>query len=149
MNESKVTVLIRPLDELDLGDVCAIDERIGGAYRPDVWERRVTYHLRRDPESAFAAEAEGRVVGFVLGDIRSGEFGLEEKTGWIEVLGVDPNFRGHGIGHRLGEAILAAFRERGAVVVRTLVDEKQAELGTFFTSLGFEPAPIRPFVKTL
>ena len=85
----------------------------------------------------------------MLGEVRSGEFGLEEPTGWIEVLGVDPSQRGRAIGRRLGEAMLEHFRTSGAKSVRTLVDESMEGIAGFFTSLGFEPASLRPFVKTL
>jgi ribosomal protein S18 acetylase RimI-like enzyme len=86
----------------------------------------------------------------MLGEVRSGEFGLEEPTGWIEVLGVDPDQQGKAIGRRLAEAILEHFRQRGAHSVRTLVDEEtQADIRRFFGALGFEPATLRPFVKTL
>jgi len=89
------------------------------------------------------------VVGFMLGEIRSFEFGLEEPTGWIEVLGVDPATRGRSVGRKLAEAMLDYFRTQGAHSVRTLVDEDRAELSGFFSSLGFEPASLRPFVRTL
>ena len=142
-------VEIRPLDELDIGDVVDIDERIGGEYRPEVWEARAGYYLRRDPDGCLAAEADGKVVGFMLGEVRSGEFGLEEPTGWIEVLGVDPDYRGRAIGRRLGEAMLDHFRERGASTVRTLVDEEREGLASYFASLGFEPSTLRAFVQEL
>ena len=76
-------VRVRILEDTDLGEIIALDEKISGAYRPDVWERRLGYYMRRDPEAALVAEAGGRVVGFMLGEVRSGEFGLEEATGWI------------------------------------------------------------------
>jgi ribosomal protein S18 acetylase RimI-like enzyme len=143
-------VRIRPLDELDISDIVAIDEKISGRYRPEVWERQIGYYLRRDPESSVVAEVDGKVAGFMLGEVRSGEFGLEEPTGWIEVLGVDPAYRGKAIGRGLAEAILEHFRQRGAHSVRTLVDEeKQADIRHFFNALGFEPSTLRPFVKTL
>src|SRR4029079_1770597 len=100
----------------------AIDEKISGKYRPEVWENRILYYLRRDPESSVVAESGGRVVGFMLGEVRSGEFGLEEPTGWIEVLGVDPETRGGGIGRRLAEAMLLHFRTKGGTTVPTLAD---------------------------
>ena len=43
---------------VDLGAVTAIDEKITGCYRPDEWERRVGYYLRRDPDAAEAAARE-------------------------------------------------------------------------------------------
>ncbi|HEY4596116.1 MAG TPA: GNAT family N-acetyltransferase [Thermoanaerobaculia bacterium] len=150
MTETTPGVRIRPLDELDISAIVAIDEKISGRYRPEVWERQIGYYLRRDPEASVVAEIDGRVAGFMLGEVRSGEFGLEEPTGWIEVLGVDPAYRGKAIGRRLAEAILEHFRQRGAHSVRTLVDEeKQGEIRRFFSALGFEPSTLRPFVKSL
>ena len=149
MSENAAGVVIRPLEETDIGAIVAIDEKIGGIYRPEVWERRIGYHVRRDPEASLVAEVDGEVVAFMLGEVRSGEFGLEEPTGWIEFLGVDPDQRGRAIGRRLADAMLDHFRARGAKSVRTLVDETMDGVGRFFESLGFEPATLRAFVKSL
>jgi ribosomal protein S18 acetylase RimI-like enzyme len=149
MSEPAQEVRIRPLDEMDISPIVGIDEKISGHYRPEVWERRIGYYLRRDPDSCVVAEAGGRVVGFMLGEIRSGEFGLEEPTGWIEVLGVDPESRGQSVGRKMAEAMLDYFRTQGAHSVRTLVDDGREELSGFFSSLGFEPASLRPFVRAL
>ncbi len=149
MTESETVVQIRQLEDTDIGGITALDEKIGGEYRPEVWERRITYYLRRDPEALVVAEAEGKVVGFMLGEVRSGDFGLEEPTGWIEVMGVDPDLRGKAIGRRLAERMLDHFQSQGASSVRTLVDETMTEITGFFGSLGFEPAPLRSFVKNL
>lgn len=146
---TQVEVRIRSLEDTDIGEITALDEKIGGRYRPETWERRIGYYLRRDPEASVVAESGGRVIGFMLGEVRSGEFGLEEPTGWIEVLGVDPDFRGQAIGRRLGDHMLEHFRERGAESVRTLVDDGMQEIASFFTALGFEPASLRPFVRRL
>jgi len=149
MTATTSDVSIRPLDELDISDIVRIDEKILGAYRPEVWERRIGYYLRRDPETSVVAEADGRVVGFMLGEVRSGEFGLEEPTGWVEVLGVDPEARGRAVGRRMAEAILEHFRERGARSVRTLVDGENEELCGFFNSLGFQPSSLRAFTRPI
>lgn len=146
---SQSPLKIRPVNETDLGDITAIDEKISGQYRPEVWENRLLYYIRRDPDASLVAESGGRVVGFMLGEVRSGEFGLEEPTGWIEVLGVDPEHRGGGVGRSLGEAMLDGFRAKGAHKVRTLVDEGMDGIAQFFTSLGFEPAPVRSFQREL
>ena len=145
---------IRTLDTVDIGDIVTIDEKITGQYRPEIWETRCAYYLRRDPDAALVAVEKGaegeRVVGFMLGEVRSGEFGLEAPTGWIEVLGVDPDYRGQAVGRRLAEAMLEHFVSRDAEMVRTLVDDRSmADVAGFFESLGFEPAPLRPYVKKL
>jgi ribosomal protein S18 acetylase RimI-like enzyme len=149
MGEPNSNLEIRPLDELDLEDICAIDERISGRYRPEAWERRVGYYLRRDPEASLVAVADGRVVGFMFGEVRSGEFGLDEPTGWIEVLGVDPDARGRAVGRRMAEAMLDHFRGQGAAQVRTLVDETMGEVRDFFVALGFQPSSLKPFARDL
>ena len=140
---------VRPVNETDIGDIVTIDEKISGKYRPEVWENRLMYYLRRDPDASVVAESGGRVIGFMFGEVRSGEFGLEEPTGWIEVLGVDPEVRGGGVGRRLAEAMLRHFRAKGATTVRTLVDEDMDGIAAFFRSLGFLPSRVQPFEKSL
>jgi ribosomal protein S18 acetylase RimI-like enzyme len=140
MPEARPAARMRPLDELDIGSVVRIDERITGVYRPEVWERRVAYYLRRDPEASRVAELDGKVVGFMLGDVRAGEFGLEEPSGWIERFGIDPEYRGRDLGKQMFEAILDHFRVAGATTVRTLVDGKDAAVTGFLTALGFTPS---------
>jgi ribosomal protein S18 acetylase RimI-like enzyme len=141
--------VVRSLQDTDLGGITALDEKLGNGYRPDVWEARVGYYLRRDPESSAVAEVGDNLVGFMLGEVRSGEFGLEQPTGWIEVMGVDPALRGRSIGRMLAEHVLEHFRLQGARIVRTLVDEEMEGIAGFFTALGFEPAPLKALVRTL
>jgi ribosomal protein S18 acetylase RimI-like enzyme len=140
---------IRSLSELDLDDIVRIVEKTRDLYQPDLWEDRVTYYLRRDPEGSVVAEDDGKVVGFMLGDVRVGEFGIEEPTGWIEVIGVDPDAAGRGIGRALGDAMLERFKARGVRRVRTMVDASMPEVERFFTALGFEPDTLRPYLKRL
>jgi ribosomal protein S18 acetylase RimI-like enzyme len=65
--------------------------------------------------------------GFMLGEI-SGEFGIEEPTGWVEHLGVDPGFRRKAVGRQMLNAMLEHFRRRGACSVQTLVDDDMGEI---------------------
>jgi ribosomal protein S18 acetylase RimI-like enzyme len=134
---------IKPLSELDISRIVAIDERLTGVYRPEVWERRVGYYLRRDPEACPVAELGGKVVGFMFSDVRGGEFGLEETTGWIERFGVDPDFQGRSIGRRLFEAVQAQMANSGVKTIRTLVDKKDSDLASFLRAVGFADAALQ------
>ena len=134
---------VRPLDELDIGSIVRIDERITGIYRPEVWERRVGYYLRRDPEASRVVAVDGKVVGFMLGDLRAGEFGLEEPSGWIERFGIDPDFRGRDLGKQMFEAMCGHFKDQGAAVIRTLVDRKDSGVTGFLDALGFAPSSLQ------
>ena len=143
MPDTTTVPRIRPLDELDIGAIVRIDERISGIYRPDIWEQRAAYYLRRDPDCSQVAELDGKVVGFMLADLRGGEFGLEERTGWIERFGIDPDHRGRDLGKAMFEAILAHMRGEGATSVRTLVDTKDAPVAGFLGALGFAPSTLQ------
>jgi ribosomal protein S18 acetylase RimI-like enzyme len=139
--EAQRTV-VRPLTELDIEGITRIDELVSGRYRPEFWEARVGYYLRRDPEACRVAEAGGTVVGFMLADVRGGEFGLEETSAWIERFGVDPRARGQGIGRKLFDSLAEHFRAAGVTCLRTLSDREQAEADGFLRSVGFQPSPL-------
>ncbi len=143
MPDIQAKTRVRPLDELDIGSVVRIDERITGRYRPEFWEQRVGYYLRRDPDSSQVVEADGKVVGFMFGDVRAGEFGLEEPSGWVERFGIDPDYRGRDLGTLLFKAVMAHFTKAGVTSVRTLVDQQDVGVAGFLTALGFEPSQLQ------
>lgn len=145
----KDDIAIRNLDELAVEGIATLDEVISGRYRPEIWDQRAMYYLRRDPEGSFVAEAAGRIVGFMLGEVRAGEFGVEEPIGWIETLGVDPEFRGRAVGRRLAAAVLARFRNQGVTTVRTLINDDMPEVLAFFEALSFEPAAVKTLILRL
>lgn len=137
------------MTELDIESIAQIDEKVTGTYRPDVWESRVAYYIRRDPDSSQVAEIDGGVAGFMMGEVRGGEFGMEEPTGWVEFFGVDPKARGRSLGRKLLEALVAHFKAEGAHVARTMVQEKDEEISGFLRAMGFTPAPVVPLQRTL
>jgi ribosomal protein S18 acetylase RimI-like enzyme len=129
--------------DVDIDAISRIDARVTGQYRPEFWEERVAYYLRRDPDACRIAETGGKVVGFMLADIRGGEFGLEERSGWIERFGVDPDLRGKGVGRKLFDALAEYFKSNGADTLRTFVDTKdQAETAKFLEAVGFQASPL-------
>jgi ribosomal protein S18 acetylase RimI-like enzyme len=136
-------IRIRPLSELDISRIVSIDERLTGVYRPEIWERRVGYYLRRDPEGCPVAEFEGKLVGFMFSDIRGGEFGLEETTGWIERFGVDPDYQGRSIGRKLFDAVKSHMIQNQVATIRTLVDKSDSDLAAFLRAVGFDNASLQ------
>ena len=137
------------MTELDIDGITRIDERITKQYRPTVWEQRVSYYIRRDSESSQVAEIAGTVAGFMMGEVRGGEFGLDEPTGWIEFFGVDPDVRGRDLGRRLIDALLAHFRSQGAHIARTMVATRDADIAGFLKAMQFTPAPVTALEKRL
>src|SRR3954453_21586188 len=73
MTETTPGVRIRPLDELDISDIVAIDEKISGRYRPEVWERQIRSYRALCPSPSRRAEMCCRLSGFIRASLRSGK----------------------------------------------------------------------------
>jgi GNAT superfamily N-acetyltransferase len=136
MSRTKVTV--RPLEPDDLEPLIRIDERLTGQTRKDYWKRRLELSALRPPWMSLVAELDGRVVGFLFGWASESEFGIHGPTGWIDLIGVDPPYRGRGVGQALLERFIGAARELRAVDrLFTLIDLAQADVREFFMKQGF------------
>lgn len=89
------------------------------------------------------AELDGRVVGFLFGWVGESEFGIPGHTGWVDLIGVDPAYRGRGVGRALLERFVSGGQElRGIDRVATLIDLGQAEIREFFVRRGFRHGPM-------
>ncbi len=128
---------VRPLKPSDLAAVSRIERRITGSRRTSSLVRNLRKHLTRDPGSCLAAEIDGRVVGFIVGEIRPWEFGEDREVGWIRVVGVDPDYQGKGVGRALGERLLRYFRTKGVRRTRTVVEWDAGDVIAYFRTLGF------------
>lgn len=140
----------------DLEDILRIEEKIekernfDSKGRMQYLKETATYHLQHgDPLMNLGAEIEGRLVGFIFAEVRLWEFGRGEKTGWIKMLGVDPEYQGRGIGRKLGESLLNHFQRINIKKVRTLVDWHEGNLISYFKSLGFDILNMIPLEKEL
>jgi GNAT superfamily N-acetyltransferase/biotin operon repressor len=147
---------IRMLEMADLDDILKIEEKIERATalkkteRMDLLKKTAIYHLQQDePLLNLGASVDGKLVGFMFAEVRHWEFGRGENTGWIKVLGVDPEYQGRGIGRKLGETLLDHFRRKNITKVRTLVDWYEGDLISFFRSLGFDILNMIPLEKEL
>lgn len=150
------TTYIRLLKMDDLEEILRIEEKIEKEHNSDSPERReylkeaALYHLQDgDPLLNLGAEIEGKLVGFVFAEMRLWEFGQGEKTGWIKVLGIDPEYQGRGIGRKLGETLLSYFKRKNIKKARTLVEWYEGDLISYFKSLGFDILNMIPLEKEL
>lgn len=154
--DMSTTTHIRLLNLEDLKSILLIEEKIEQARntqaqaRQENFKEAALYHLEHgDPLMNLGAEIDGRLVGFIFAETRLWEFGRGEKTGWIKVLGVDPEYQGRGIGRKLGETLLGHFKRKNIEKVRTLVDWFEGDLISYFKSLGFDFLNMIPLEKEL
>lgn len=108
------------------------------------------YHLQHvDPLINLGAEIDGKLVAFVFAETRLWEFGRAEKTGWIKMLEVDPEYQGRGIGRKLMEHLINHFKRINIQKIRTLVEWYEGDLISYFKSLGFDLLNMVPLEKEL
>jgi GNAT superfamily N-acetyltransferase len=150
------TVTIKLLGMEALEDILRIADKIEREDTEEKAERMASlketavYQLQHgDPLLNLGAEVDGRLVGFIFGEIKLWEFGRGERTGWIKVLGVDQEFQGMGVGQKLGENLLSHFRKLAVKRVRTLVDWYEGDLISYFKSLGFNMLNMLPLEKEI
>lgn len=140
---SRTTVTVRPAEPSDLEAIMRIDEKLTAQTRKDYWRTRLDIAALRPPWMSSVAEMDGRIVGFLFGWVGESEFGISGATGWIDMIGVDPAYRGR----RVGQALVARFVNGGQELraiqkVATLIDLGQADVREFFTRLGFHHGPM-------
>lgn len=142
----RAKVKIRSMMEADLGKIKDIDRALVGPGRALSWPLTVEadWWLNR-PSLNFVAEMGGEVVGFLLGDIRGAEYGTN-VSGWIDMMGVAPEYQRRGIGRRLVEAF-GKECHRNAVKVRVVIREDDERLMGFWTSAGFQRGNLVSYEK--
>jgi len=139
-------VIIRKLRAEDFGDIIELDKRVVGKDRASSWPQRVASHFKTyEPLLSHVAEAEGKIVGFIIGDIRGSEYALP-LGGWVDIEGVDPAYQRQGIGRKLIEAFERECRRYG-VKTRIMVQENDERILKFVRSLGFRRGQLIDFEK--
>ena len=147
---TRTAITVRPIEPGDLDTIVAIDEKLTGHTRKGYWRLRLDIAALRPPWMSSVAETDGRVVGFLCGWVGESEFGIAGPTGWIDLIGVDPAYRGRGVGQALVDRFVDGGRELRAITkVATLVDLGQADVREFFTRRGFTRGPMIHLERTL
>ncbi|MCL5958896.1 MAG: GNAT family N-acetyltransferase [Chloroflexi bacterium] len=139
MSESEVAVkvTIRAMRASDVQSIIEVDRKITGRERSVTWHKRVETYLAADPLISRVAEVDGKVVGFIIGDIKGWEYGVPE-SGWMEITGVDPEYQRDGVGRMLAESLLDQFRRSGVKSVHTMVEWSDGGIIAYLRALGFK-----------
>jgi ribosomal protein S18 acetylase RimI-like enzyme len=134
-------ITIRPMKEKDISQAADIHRRVvreglGPGMDYPIEDLFVSF-IKKSPKTCIVAEKDNKVAGFIIGCIKEWGFGVE-RSGWIEMIEVDPKLMGKGIGKTLGEALVKYFKEEGIKEVYTSVKWDSGDLIAFFKSIGFD-----------
>lgn len=140
---ARTDIDVRPVELSDLEAIVRIDEKLSGQSRKEYWLQRLEVAALRPPWMSLVAETDGRVVAFLLGWVGESEFGIAQRTAWVDLIGVDPPYRGRGVARTLLRRFVDSGRELRAIEkVATLIDLGQSDVREFFTRVGFHHGPM-------
>lgn len=119
----------------ELGNRLFTADRFPTLYR--AWDEVELVQLfASDAETCLVAEAEGKVVGFALGQIMEKPQSAW-RYGWLLWLGVSPRFGRAGVATRLVNTLTRRFREQNARIMLVDTDEHNVKALQFFRRSGF------------
>jgi ribosomal protein S18 acetylase RimI-like enzyme len=134
-------VVMRPMRADDLDVVSRIYASHVGSAPVESFSARVR-RLFEEPATSVAlvAEVGEAVAGYVVGEVRSWEFG-SEPAGWIFGVSVAPEHEGRGIARSLLASAVDQLLARGARTVRTMVSNDDVPVLRLFRNAGFVAGP--------
>jgi predicted N-acetyltransferase YhbS len=130
-------VIIRTLKKDDLDGIVGIDEKVLGENRRNYWERKLELMNNKFSQTSLVAEVEGEVVGFIFGDVSGWEFGVPETVGWIDTIGIAPDYQKKGLATALARELIQSLKALGVKTIYTLVSWNDWDLLQFFHAMGF------------
>lgn len=136
------TITIRLMTESDLEMIIKIDEKIVGSSRREYYQLKFERLFGTSDylPTSFVAEHEGAIVGFLMGELYLGEFGLFNEMASLDTIGVDPSCQHRGVGKKLMDEFIAHLRQIGVKTINTLVNWNDARLIHYFSANNFSPS---------
>lgn len=141
MNKSTIRIRLMKADDFDA--VVGIDEKVLKVSRPDYYKLKFEKLFdSKDylPTSLVAEEEDGTLVGFVMGELYMGEYGIFQEEASLDTIGVDPHYQHKGIGEQLINEFMDHLKQIGVQKVNTLVDWNDSKLIQFFSANQFSPS---------
>ena len=135
------TAVVRIMKPEDLDAVVKIDAMSSGRSRPEYFKLMLERSVNQaGMQISLAAEVEGRVVGFAIGSLYYGQFGIMEPSASIEAICVAPDARRQGVAQALMRQLRTNLGALGVSTIRTDVSWCDFDLLAFFEREGFAPA---------
>jgi ribosomal protein S18 acetylase RimI-like enzyme len=140
MNKNAVKIRLMQTD--DFAAVIRIDEKVLKAARPEYYTLKfeeLVQSTERLPTSLVAEAENGTVVGFVMGELFIGEYGISHEA-TLDTIGVDPDYQHQGVGKQLLKEFMDHLKALGARKICTLVDSNDSIMMHFFSANQFGPS---------
>ncbi len=137
-------IKVRVIRPEDFEALVEIDAQVFGTRRPEYYERKIHTALDKTGRvvTSLVAEVGGKIIGFIMGEVYLGEFGIPESTATIDTIGVHPEFQRQAVARKLMEEFLTTVKAAGVKLIQTRINWNDWGLLRFFEKMGFSPAKV-------
>jgi len=148
----KNTIQIRNATPEELDNVSLLLKRAYQQYKhiikPAAWrlylEDIIDVRSRLEDSELIVAELDGKLAGTVTLYLKGSsvnEEGWPEGWAGVRLLGVDPKYRGRGIGHELMEECVRRCKEKGIIAIGLHTTEFMDVARRMYERMGFKRVP--------
>ena len=141
MNEGGIRIRLMKAEDFEA--VVAIDDKLFRTSRREYHEMKFQKLFHSNdylPVSLVAEKEDGTVVGFVMGEVFMGEYGIFQEAATLDTIGVDPDYQHEGIGRQLINEFIDHLRKVGVQKVTALMDWNYSRMIRFFSENKFSPS---------
>jgi predicted N-acetyltransferase YhbS len=141
MNDSSIKIRLMKAEDFEA--VLEIDEKILKVSRQAYYKMKFEklFETKDYLPASFVAEAEdGKVVGYIMGELYMGQYGIFQERATLDTIGVDPSYQRKSIGKRLINEFIQHLKKTGVKKVNALISWNDPQLMLFFNANQFTPS---------
>lgn len=125
-----MNAVIRPFLSSDEEAVVAVWRACGLTHPNNDPHKDIARKMKVGPELFLVYEMDGQIVGTVM-------VGYEGHRGWINYLGVLPEYQGRGLGRELMDQAEAMLIARGCAKINLQIRATNTKVIRFYEKIGF------------
>ena len=130
MDDAQPAIRIRRLEKADYDYVVSVLDRWWGG---PAGQRALPVFFYELGHHALAAESAGSIIGFLFGFITHSP----PPSGYVHMVGIDPEHRRRGVGHELYARFVAKCTEQGVVRLKAIAAVGDDGAVRFHEAMGF------------
>ncbi len=106
------------------------------------YEANLEPKIESEPDTVYVAEADGRIVGTIVG-------GFDGWWGWLYRIAVTEAYQGQGIGTQLVEQMERRLKAKGATGACAIVSPENAKINQVLQKMGYTDRGYRTLGRRL